>query len=226
MKSDNNCIIKVVYFAQIAESLFFRLDQPVRMRSPECTSQNADYFYNNRRCFSISLLASALSQMEHFMCTCGLTMATACVCPLGCPLPHFSFQKGAREGPLCSRYAPSTRTSAEPTMGRAPLQTSTRQSKRHYVMKVRTPRKTARVQGAIWDRAEPSSSVLHSMTRKLIELSHLEGLLNSLIALRGGEERGAFQRSYEQGYTGVSYADVFFIEKTEACVNSPPSHLL
>ncbi len=43
MKSDNNCIIKVVYFAQIAESLFFRLDQPVRMRSPQVLN-NADCF--------------------------------------------------------------------------------------------------------------------------------------------------------------------------------------
>ncbi|ROL45125.1 hypothetical protein DPX16_22934 [Anabarilius grahami] len=36
----------------------------------------------------------------------------------------------------------------------------------------------------------PRSSVLHPMTRKPIELSHLEGHLNSLIAPRGGEDRG------------------------------------
>ncbi len=36
----------------------------------------------------------------------------------------------------------------------------------------------------------PLSSILHPMTRKPIELSHLEGHLNSLIAPRGGEERG------------------------------------
>ncbi|ROI64966.1 hypothetical protein DPX16_0832 [Anabarilius grahami] len=36
----------------------------------------------------------------------------------------------------------------------------------------------------------PRSSVLHPMTRKPIELSHLEGHLNSLIAPRGSEDRG------------------------------------
>ncbi|ROK35591.1 hypothetical protein DPX16_17334 [Anabarilius grahami] len=36
----------------------------------------------------------------------------------------------------------------------------------------------------------PRSSILHPMTRKPIELSHLEGHLNSLIALQGGEDRG------------------------------------
>ncbi len=36
----------------------------------------------------------------------------------------------------------------------------------------------------------PSPSVLHHMTGKPIELSHLEGHLNSLIAPQGGEERG------------------------------------
>ncbi len=41
------------------------------------------------------------------------------------------------------------------------------------------------------------------------------------------EEWGAFQGSYERGYTGVSYAEVFFIEKPDARLNSPPpSHLL
>ncbi len=46
----NNCIINVVYFAQIAfkKSLFLMLDPPVRMRSPRRTSQNADCFYSNR----------------------------------------------------------------------------------------------------------------------------------------------------------------------------------
>ncbi|ROK74133.1 Phosphatidylinositol-binding clathrin assembly protein [Anabarilius grahami] len=38
--------------------------------------------------------------------------------------------------------------------------------------------------------SSPRSSVLHPMTRKPIELSHLEGHLNSLIAPRGGEDRG------------------------------------
>ncbi len=55
-----------------------------------------------------------------------------------CPIPHFSIQKGARKRPLCGRYAPSIRTSA----GHA--QTSTWQSKRHYITKVQTQRKTAR----------------------------------------------------------------------------------
>ncbi len=33
--------------------------------------------------------------------------------------------------------------------------------------------------------------------------------------------------SYERGYTGASCAEVFFIEKPDARVNSPPpSHLL
>ncbi len=32
----------------IIKRLFFRLDQPVRMRSPRCTSQNVDCFYSNR----------------------------------------------------------------------------------------------------------------------------------------------------------------------------------
>ncbi|ROL55049.1 Nectin-1 [Anabarilius grahami] len=36
----------------------------------------------------------------------------------------------------------------------------------------------------------PRSSVLHPMTRKPIELNHLEGHLNSLTAPRGGEDRG------------------------------------
>ncbi len=36
----------------------------------------------------------------------------------------------------------------------------------------------------------PRSSGLHPLTRKPIELSHLEGHLNSRIAPRGGEERG------------------------------------
>ncbi len=39
MKSDNNCV---------RESLFLRLDQPVRMRSPERASQSTDCFYSNR----------------------------------------------------------------------------------------------------------------------------------------------------------------------------------
>ncbi len=43
----------------------------------------------------------------------------------------------------------------------------------------------------------PSSSVLHPMIRKAIELSHLEGDLNSLIASRGGEERGVRSLSEE-----------------------------
>ncbi len=43
---------------------------------------------------------------------------------------------GARKCPLSGRYALLIRTSAEPALGRAPQQTSTRQSKRHYVTKV------------------------------------------------------------------------------------------
>ncbi len=31
---------------------------------------------------------------------------------VGCPIPHFSVQKGARERPLCGRYAPLIRTGA------------------------------------------------------------------------------------------------------------------
>ncbi len=47
------------------------------------------------------------------------------------------------------------------------------------------------------------------------------------ILLLHREERGVFQRSYERGHTGVSYAEVFFIEKPDTCVNyPPPSHLL
>ncbi len=80
-------------------------------------------------------------------------MAAACVKSMR-PIPHFSVQKGARVRPLCDRYAPSIRTSAETALGRAPQQTSTRQSKRHYATKVRTQRKTTRVLGAIWDRAD------------------------------------------------------------------------
>ncbi|ROL52305.1 hypothetical protein DPX16_22685 [Anabarilius grahami] len=55
----------------------------------------------------------------------------------------------------------------------------------------------------------PRSSVLHPMTRKPIELSHLEGHLNSLIAPRGGEDE-------ERGYTGASFAEVFLVEKHDA----------
>ncbi len=64
---------------------------------------------------------------------------------VGCPICHFSVQKGARDRPLCGHYAPSMRTSAEPASLRATQPTSTRQSKQHYVMKVQTLRKTARV---------------------------------------------------------------------------------
>ncbi len=55
----------------------------------------------------------------------GLIMATACACPLsprgvlGCPIPYFNVQTGARECPLCSHYAPSIRTSAEPALVQA-----------------------------------------------------------------------------------------------------------
>ncbi len=52
-----------------------------------------------------------------------------------CPIPHFSFQKGAHECPLCGRYLPSMRISAEPSSLRAMQPTSTRQSKQHYVKK-------------------------------------------------------------------------------------------
>ncbi len=44
---------------------------------------------------------------------------------VGCPIPHFRVQKGARERPPCGRYAPSIRTSAEPALGQAPQYTST-----------------------------------------------------------------------------------------------------
>ncbi len=49
MKSDNNCH-KCCFFCSnsVIKSLFFRLDQPVRMRSPKRTSQSTDYFYSNR----------------------------------------------------------------------------------------------------------------------------------------------------------------------------------
>ncbi len=89
---------------------------------------------------------TALSLMVHFMCICGLTdlqwppraRVRQVHETVGCPIPCFSVQKGARECPLCGCYAPLIRTSAEPELGRAPQQTSTRQSKRHYLMKVRT----------------------------------------------------------------------------------------
>ncbi len=50
---------------------------------------------------------------------------------VGCPIPHFSVQNSARERPLCGSYAPSIRTSAEPALGQAPQQTSTRHAFRH-----------------------------------------------------------------------------------------------
>ncbi len=65
----------------------------------------------------------------------------------------------------------------------------------------------------------PRSSVLHPMTRKPIKISHLE-VRASQFSYR--EERGVFQRSYERGYTGVSYAEVFFIEKPDTCKFSSP----
>ncbi|ROL51419.1 Sedoheptulokinase [Anabarilius grahami] len=49
---------------------------------------------------------------------------------------------------LCSRYAPSMRTFAEPALVRAPQQTSSRQSKRRNVTKVRTRRKTVDLKDA------------------------------------------------------------------------------
>ncbi len=57
------------------------------------------------------------------------------------------------------------------------------------------------------------------MTQKLIKVSHLEAR-TSQFSYR--EERGVFQRSYERGYTGVSYAEVFFIEKPDTCKLSSP----
>ncbi len=80
----------------------------------------------------------------------GLTTAAACACPLSprllrCPIPDFSVQKGARVHPLCGRYAPSIRTSAKLALRQALQQISTRQSKQHYITKVRTQRKTTRV---------------------------------------------------------------------------------
>ncbi len=72
----------------------------------------------------------------------------------------------------------------------------------------------------------PSSSVLHPMTRKPIELSHdLEGHLNSLIAPRGDEEpsRGAMSEDTQVYPMRKSFSS----EKPDARVISPPpSHLL
>ncbi len=52
-----------------------------------------------------------------------LTMDAACE-TIGCPIPHFSLQKGACKCPLCSRYGPSMHTSADPKLRQAPQQTS------------------------------------------------------------------------------------------------------
>ncbi|ROJ29304.1 hypothetical protein DPX16_13748 [Anabarilius grahami] len=53
-----------------------------------------------------------------------------------------------------------------------------------------TSAKDAPVGASQYPSSSPRSSVLHPMTRKPIELSHLEGHINSLIAPRGGEDRG------------------------------------
>ncbi len=48
-------------------------------------------------------MSTALSQTEHFVCTCGLTDLQWPLCvSVECPIPHFSVQKGAREWPLCA----------------------------------------------------------------------------------------------------------------------------
>ncbi len=102
-----------------------------------------------------------------YCCAAGRLLPTTAV---GCPIPHFSIQKGAHERPLFGRYAPSIRTSAEPTVGRAPRQTSIRQSMQHFITKVRTQRKTMRVLGGIWDRAFQITSTgrVHSGCRRCL----------------------------------------------------------
>ncbi len=87
----------------------------------------------------------ALSQMEHFMSLVVLWTSNGHCVHVSIKYTDFSVQKGARERPLCGYYAPSIRTSAEPALGRAPQQTSTQYSKQHYVTKVQTQKKTARV---------------------------------------------------------------------------------
>ncbi len=52
----------------------------------------------------------------------------------GVPFIIFTFRRLLASAPFV--YVPSIRTSAEPALGRAPQQTCTRQSKRHYVTKV------------------------------------------------------------------------------------------
>ncbi len=72
----------------------------------------------------------------------GLTMATACVCLLSPRDRRESHSLRAPPlWPLCALDPHFCRAA----LGRAPPQTSTWQSKRHYVTKVRTQRKTARV---------------------------------------------------------------------------------
>ncbi len=53
------------------------------------------------------------------MCTCGHRVSCALADTVGCLIPRFSVQKGARERPLCGHYAPSIRTSAEPALMQA-----------------------------------------------------------------------------------------------------------
>ncbi len=88
----------------------------------------------------------------------GLIMAAACSCQ--CPLSprdrrvsHSSFlrSEGSSQAAIMR-----PRSALLPS----PQQTSTRQSKRHYVTKVQTQRKTARVKGAIWDGARVHSRLL------------------------------------------------------------------
>lgn len=84
-------------------------------------------------------------------------MAAACASvkftrPEGVPFLILAFRRVLASGPLCRRYSPLMHTSAKPASLRAMQPSSSQQSKWHYIMKVRTQRKTVRVLGAIWDR--------------------------------------------------------------------------
>ncbi len=79
---------------------------------------------NHRTCFTdemrmtiicdLSCSSKALSQMEHFMCTCGLTdlqwppraRVRLVHETVGCPIPNFSVQMGARERPFAAVMCP------------------------------------------------------------------------------------------------------------------------
>ncbi len=57
------------------------------------------------------------------MCTCGLTMAAVCACPLSLrdrrvvPFLILAFRRVLARLPFCGRYAPSILTSAKPVLG-------------------------------------------------------------------------------------------------------------